>query len=168
MSRRIRDWLESVLFSVVIVTILFAAFWPFVVSGRSMEPGLSDRDRIAISRAMVWLGWYDRGDAVVCKQEREGKDEYIVKRVIGVPGDLLAIYNGSVYINGVLLSEDYLRQDYTAGNLEIELGSSEYFVMGDNRDVSADSRNVGPVKAGEMVGRVVVRWYPFNKITVYL
>ena len=132
-----------------------------------MEPSLSDRDRIAISRTMVWLGLYDRGDAVVCKQQRSGKEEYVVKRVIGVPGDLLEIRDGNVYINSELLTEEYLLQDYTTGTIEIELGPGEYFVMGDNRGVSADSRNAGPVNAGEIVGRVVIRWYPFDKITVY-
>ena len=167
MSKRIREWIESILFAGVIVAILFAVFWPFVVSGSSMEPGLSDRDRIAISRTMVWLGRYGRGDAVVCRQERNGKDQYVVKRLIGLPGDLLEIRDGNVYINGELLSEDYLLQGHTAGTHEIKLAQDEYFVMGDNRGVSIDSRNVGPVKGREMVGRVIIRWYPFDRITLY-
>jgi signal peptidase I len=132
-----------------------------------MEPGFIDGERIVISRVMIWIGNYGRGDLVVCKQERGGRNEYVVKRIIGIPGDLLEIRDGNVYVNGTLLSEDYLMHEYTAGNLEIELASDEYFVMGDNRSVSADSRNAGPVKASDLVGRIVLRWFPFDKITVY-
>ena len=167
MPKKIRDWIESILFAGAVVAILFVVFWPFSVSGSSMEPCLSDRERIAISRVTLWLGRYGRGDIVVCKQERVGKVENVVKRIIGVPGDLLEIRDGDVYINGELLPEDYLLHNHTAGELEVELAAGEYFVMGDNRSVSADSRNAGPVKSDEIVGRVVMRWFPFNKIAVY-
>ena len=167
MSKIVRDWLESILLAGVIVAILFVVFWPFIVSGSSMEPSFSNRDRIAVSRIMVWLGKYGRGDAVVCKHKHGGESEYIVKRIIGVPGDLLEIRDGKVYINKVQLSEEYILHNYTSGELEIEIAQDEYFLLGDNRDISSDSRYEGPVKARNVIGRVVIRWYPFDRITVY-
>ncbi|MCL2699451.1 MAG: signal peptidase I [Defluviitaleaceae bacterium] len=167
MPKKIRDWIDALLPSGILLAALFVVFWPFAVSGGSMEPALYDLDRIAISRAAVWLGRLNHGDLAVCRQERGDSTENVVKRIIGVPGDVLEIRGGNVYINGELLSEDYLIQAYTAGDIVVTLADGEYFVMGDNRAVSYDSRSAGPVSVEAMVGRVVMRWFPFDKITAY-
>jgi len=131
-----------------------------------MEPALSNRDRIAVSRVLVWIGKYSRGDTVICRYALDGNEDYIVKRIIGVPGDLLVIHDGSVYVNGVALYEGYLLNNYTSGEIEMELADDEYFIMGDNRSISTDSRYSGPIKAKNVIGRVVLRWYPFDKISI--
>ena len=128
---------------------------------------------------------YDRGDIVVLNgQGMEGysKSEYLIKRVVGLPGETVKIADGNVYIKPMghgdyyLLQENYLPEgvkttmmDYgTAhGYNEIKLGDNEYFCLGDNRPVSNDARNLGPFTADRIVAVAVFRAFPFNKIRTF-
>ncbi len=142
--------------------IVFVFCWPFKVEGVSMEDTFVTGDRVMISRAMVFLGHCTRGDFVVCKVPLYGKEEYIIKRLVGLPHDVVRIEQGFVYINDTLLTEDYVKGGYTPGHVERTLGDDEYFLMGDNRAKSYDSRVIGPIKEDQLVGKVIFQ-FPWFK-----
>lgn len=124
------------------------------VVGDSMIPTYYDGDTVLVNR----LADIDRGDLVVVLED-DGK--YVIKRVVGMPGDKFQIKDGLVFINGNHYSEDYIYEgntDYEPGIAEevIQLGTDEYFILGDNRVVSKDSREIGPVTKDQIIGEVVV------------
>jgi len=100
------------------------------------------------------------------KEKNSDKNKYLVKRVIGVEGDEVDIIDGSVYVNGVKLDESYAKgvTEEKVIELPIIVGKDEVFVMGDNREVSADSRALGPIKINQVAGKVIFRVYPFNQM----
>ncbi|MCD7825436.1 MAG: signal peptidase I [Clostridiaceae bacterium] len=146
------------------------------VEGDSMEPALSDGDSILIQKVSYYLHSPERFDIVVFPVTRESDSEnsseltYYVKRVIGLPGEEVQIKNGKVYIDGELLEDDNycLAEILDAGKAEtpIQLEAGQYFVLGDNRNMSTDSRSdyVGLVKEENIVGRVCFCLWPFSHI----
>ncbi len=141
------------------------------VEGSSMEPTLSDGDNLIVDKISYRFHSPERFDIVIFPYKYEN-DTFFIKRIIGMPGETVWINNsGEIYINGVLLSENYGLETIEYAGLAstpITLGKDEYFVMGDNRNDSTDSRFdvVGPIKRSEIVGRAWVRIYPFNKMGV--
>lgn len=130
-------------------------FFRSTVIGDSMNPTYVDGDTVSICR----LETPERGDIVILKSTEE-KDKYLIKRCIGLPGDTIQIIDGTVYINDKEYKEDYLYEgntDYTSGIAEepITLGDDEYFVLGDNRVVSKDSRYLGAIKQENILGVVL-------------
>lgn len=124
------------------------------VVGDSMIPTYYNGDTVIVNR----LASIERGDLVVVLED-SGK--YVIKRVVGMPGDKFQIIDGLVFINGNHYSEDYINEgntDYEAGLAEdeIQLGTDEYFILGDNRVVSKDSREIGPVTKDQIIGEVVL------------
>jgi signal peptidase I len=156
MSKRLK---ECVLFAaevLVILGLLYTFTFPYKVDGESMANSYHTGDRVLISHFSAWTGRVKRGDVVVCDMG----DMRVIKRVIAVPGDKLVISDGKVYLNDELLEEDYLADDtYTGGDVDTVLGEDEYFVMGDNRDVSLDSRMKGSIAAKAIKGRVFLRLF---------
>lgn len=130
-----------------------------------MENSFLDGDRIAVSRILI--SKVERGDFIVCKLEGPEKEQNIIKRIIGMPGDTVQIKDGEVSINKVILEEDYIGSTLTDGNIDLQLGTDEFFVMGDNRESSYDSRLAGPIKAKKLIGKVVARWYPINRMKLF-
>lgn len=128
------------------------------VSGSSMEPSYHDGDRLIMEKVSYRVGGPERFDVVVFPR---GRNYYLVKRIIGLPGETVRINsNGEIFINGMLLEESYGMEPIgDAGIAEhvVILGSDEYFVLGDNRNNSADSRNanVGNVRIGEISGKIM-------------
>lgn len=115
------------------------------VSGSSMDPSLKDRDILIMEKASILLDNLNRGDIISFKHRSNGEDVFFIKRIIGIPGDVVEIKNGSVYVNNEQISEEYLpantltflpEDDY----LKETLKEDQYFVLGDNRDNSLDSR----------------------------
>ena len=102
----------------------------------------------------------DYGDIVVLDEEKEG--EIIIKRIIGMPGDTVSIRDNTIYVNGEEVEEDYAYGE-TSDYEEITLDDDEYFILGDNRPISKDSRYFGPVKEDEIIGKIIFRLWPFNK-----
>jgi len=151
---------------VIDVPIRYFLFQPFFVKGQSMEPNFENGDYLIVDEITYRLKEPQRGEVVVFKYPNAPSQRYI-KRVIGLPGETLEIKNGQVFIleNGeyqVLDETSYLYgSTFTQGNLKITLGSDEYFVMGDNRAASYDSRRWGSVPRENIIGRVYLRAWPF-------
>lgn len=141
-----------------------------VVDGTSMNNTLMDGDNLLVEKLSYRFGDVERFDIVVFPYHDEEKgDVYYIKRVIGMPGELVQIKNGSIYIDGELLEEDYgyymdgrMMQGYLAEE-EILIGDDEYFVLGDNRNGSKDSRQIGCVKRDAIEGRAFFRIFPFGE-----
>ena len=140
-----------------------------MVSGQSMEPTLSDGDNLIVDKISYRFRDPQRYDIIVFPYKYE-EDTYYIKRIIGMPGETVQVIGGYVYINGELLESDiYGAEPMESGQLAdqpITLGADEYFVLGDNRNHSSDSRDpsVGVLKSSDLLGRAWVRIYPFDKI----
>ena len=141
------------------------------VSGSSMEPTLSDGDNLIVDKISYRIHDPQRFDIIIFPYQYQ-ENTYYIKRIIGLPGETVYINDaGEIYINGKLLEEDYgldTIQNPGLASEPITLGKDEYFVMGDNRNNSTDSRfaSVGEIKRQNIIGKAWVRIYPFNKITV--
>lgn len=141
------------------------------VSGSSMESTLSNGDNLIVDKISYRFREPERFDIIVFPYQYE-EDTYYIKRIIGMPGETVRIdEKGIIYINGEELVESYGREVIDADKLglaqeEITLGEDEYFVLGDNRNASSDSRDpsVGNIKRKDIIGRAWVRIYPFDKI----
>ncbi|MGO5276263.1 signal peptidase I [Holdemanella porci] len=173
-----------------IVILLFVNFvaHPVRVDGRSMYPTLKDGEFGFTNVGGVLLNGVERGDIVVVTMEEEGQKTHWVKRVIGLPGDTVSCVNDVVYINGKVLDETkYIDPDYRqslvdkfgyfnkvpdADNTnvvdfeEVKLKDDEYYVMGDNRPYSKDSRYVGPVKKSQIFAKKMLVLLPISDIGV--
>lgn len=146
------------------------------VSGSSMEATLSDGDNLIVDKLTYRIWDPERFDIVVFPYEGPGSSDsffgktYYIKRIIGLPGETVYIdYDGNIFIDGVKLDENYGLSRISNPGIAAEplkLGEDEYFVMGDNRNNSSDSRfsNVGPIKGSHFTGRALCRIYPFDKI----
>ena len=139
------------------------------VVGRSMEPTLEDADNLIVDKISYRFNDPERYDIIVFPY-RDGSGMYYIKRIIGLPGEQIYINErGDVFVNGEKLEEPYIKEKAVdagiAANIVI-LGEDEYFVLGDNRNNSTDSRSpeVGNVKKDEIIGRAFVRIWPFDKL----
>lgn len=140
------------------------------VSGSSMETTLTDGDQLIIDKISYRFHDPERYDIIVFPYRYE-ENTYYIKRIIGLPGETVQIVNGEVYIDGVLLGEHYGNEVMESAGLAadpIVLGEDEYFVLGDNRNHSQDSRaaDVGVLHREELIGRAWVRIWPFDSIGV--
>lgn len=156
---------------ILVITYLFVAFigQRTVVHGISMENTLHDGDNLIVDKWTYRKHEPQRFDIVVFPYKYE-KGSYYIKRVIGLPGESVRIDDmGNIYVNEILLDEAYGREMISDGGLaatSVHLASDEFFVLGDNRNNSSDSRDpsVGPVKRSDIIGRAWARIYPINKI----
>ena len=154
----------------IVIPIRYFIAQPFIVRGASMEPNFEDNQYLIIDEISYYLRSPQRGEVIVFHYPRNPRD-YFIKRVIGLPGEKVSIRNGKVYIvnsaqpQGMFLKESHLDSpDYlTRPDMEINLGKDEYFVMGDNRDFSSDSRIWGPLARNFIVGRVGFRAWPITR-----
>lgn len=140
------------------------------VDGHSMEPTLSDGDNLIVDKLSYRFRDPERYDIIVFPYQH-AENTYYIKRIIGLPGDTVQVIDGYVYINGKKLDEHYgaeVMEDPGIAAEPIKLGDDEYFVLGDNRNHSSDSRvtSVGVLTRDMLIGRAWVRIYPFNKIGV--
>jgi signal peptidase I len=154
----VRDLLISAVASIFIITFLYQ---PVRVEGTSMLPRLEDRDRLFINKFAYHFSAIERGDVVVFHYPRDPEKSYI-KRVIGLPGDRLRIDHGTVWINGYPQSENYVPEDFrdSRSYAEIVVPENTYFMMGDHRSISSDSREFGPVDRSLIYGKAVFVYWP--------
>lgn len=130
-----------------------------VVRGNSMAPGIRDGDRILVQPWSLLLGGVDRGDVVVLRYPLDPNLDYI-KRVVGLPGDQVVMEAGSLWVNGERVEEGYVQDPDREIHLRTEVKPGHYFVLGDNRRRSSDSREFGQVPDGHLRGVVAVRLWP--------
>ena len=167
--REMRAWRAPVLFSLIVSGLL--VFWvlPVKVAGPSMDPTLSSGDTLLAERTP--MAPIARGDIVVFRP-LANSDVYLIKRVIGIPGDRIRFIDFGVWLNGRRLYESYVRQPWTLDDSylsggELTLANDEYFLMGDYRDQSTDSRQLGPQPRSRIVGRVWLRIWPISRASAW-
>ncbi len=166
-----QEIVSTAIFVVAVFTLLQLAMPRSVVHGSSMEPNFVENQRLVISRVHYLFGDPQRGDIIVFNSPspREPDEPSLVKRVIGLPGETIEFRDQQLYINGELMEEPYINGPCTSFRCRDniwELGPDEYFMMGDNRNVSNDSRAFGPVPRGNLVGEVLLRFWPLDKVGV--
>lgn len=162
------DWAKSLLVAIVIVFIIHQyVFYLSTVKGSSMEPTLEDGEWLFVNKAIYYLDQPQRGDIVILKDPRFGKDQFLVKRIIGLPGDIIEIVDRRVYVNGERLDEPYTNVSIEDGDHDsVTIAENHYFVMGDNRhiDGSMDSRYFGSIPSDFIKGRAEFILWPVNKL----
>lgn len=153
-----RDLVVSAAISVLIITFLYQ---PVRVEGTSMLPRLEDHDRLFINKFVYHVESIQRGDIVVFHYPRDPEKSYI-KRVIALPGDRIWINHGRVWLNSLPLRESYVPARYRDGRsmAEMVVPQGEYFMMGDHRSISSDSREFGPVDRDLIYGKAVFVYWP--------
>ena len=157
--------------TIVVVTAIFALIYLFVaqfhkVSGNSMIPTLQSNDYLITEKISYRFGKPKKSDIIVLKNPRDESQDFI-KRIIATSGDTIKIEKNSVFINGVVINEPYLPSGiltrsggFLTEGSEIKVGTNQYFVFGDNRNHSSDSREWGPVTKKEIVGKAFFRYLP--------
>ncbi|KXZ21955.1 S26 family signal peptidase [Bacillus nakamurai] len=167
------DWTKAIIIAVILaVLIRNFLFAPYVVDGKSMNPTLDDRERIFVNMTVKYISEFKRGQIVVLN----GENEHYVKRIIGLPGDTVQMKNDQLYINGKKVSEPYLAANKKKAKQDgydhltddfgpVKVPDDKYFVMGDNRRESMDSRNgLGLFTKKQIAGTAKFVFFPFNEI----
>ena len=146
---------------------------PFIVDGDSMAPNFYDGEYLIVDEISYRFSPPKRGDVVIFHPPQSPKTYYI-KRIIGLPGEGIELKDGKIYIyndmypKGIRLNEaNYLTKSRINETSQVELKDDEYYVIGDNRDNSLDSRRFGPLKLSHIKGRALLRAFPFNSFTVF-
>lgn len=157
--------------TLVVFGAIFAIVYLFIaqfhkVSGNSMVPTFHNGDYLITEKISYRLGEPKKGDVIVLKNPRDESQDFI-KRVIAIPADTIKIESGSVFVNGVKINESYLPPDLSTNSgafltegSTIKAGANQYFVLGDNRNHSSDSREWGAVTKEEIVGKAFFRYWP--------
>ncbi|NBG87067.1 signal peptidase I [Isachenkonia alkalipeptolytica] len=167
MIREIIEWIKTIVVSILIALLITTFVKPTMVQGQSMEPTLWENDLLIINQLLYNRDEPGRGDIVVFESnqlDEDGKPKLFIKRVIGLPEEEITISDGKVYINNDILSEDYLAEEYTHGDIKEIIPENKIFVIGDNRSSSLDSRSpeIGIIDFEDIVGQAVMRLYPFE------
>ena len=159
-----RDLILSIVVSVFIIVFLYQ---PVRVEGTSMLPRLEDQDRLFINKLAYRVSDIHRGDVVVFQYPLDRQKSYI-KRVIALPGDDLRIDHGRVYVNGARVTEAYVPPRFADDRSlpEEVIAPHQYFVMGDHRSISSDSREFGPVARNLIYGKAAFVYWPFDQVGV--
>lgn len=164
--RMMRGWIRDLVISIAVaVFIIVFLYQPVKVEGTSMLPGLEDQERIFINKFVYRWEAIGRGDIVVFRYPRDTSKSYI-KRVIGVPGDRVRMEDGQVYVNGRQLSEAYVPTEFFDHRSfsEFTVPEDSYFLLGDHRSMSNDSREFGPVERRYIYGKAVFVYWPMEKV----
>jgi signal peptidase I len=162
----VAGWMRDLIISLAIAAfIIVFLYQPVKVEGTSMLPGLDDQERIFINKFVYRVGRIDRGDIVVFHYPRDPAKSYI-KRVIGLAGDVVRIEDGVVYVNGKRLREAYVPPEYEdlRSYPKVLVPPHSYFMLGDHRNLSSDSRDFGTVDEGYIYGKAVFVYWPIEKL----
>jgi signal peptidase I len=154
----LREFALALGISIFIIVFLYQ---PVKVEGTSMMPGLADQERIFINKYAYRLGAIERGDVVVFRYPGDPSKNYI-KRIVGMPGDRIEIVRGAVLVNGSRLEEPYVPKAFRDGRSmsEVTVPAGSYFVLGDHRNLSSDSRDFGTVEREAIFGKAVFAYWP--------
>ncbi len=172
-SMNIKELLRELIIYALIIVVCVSVVPKYVIqrtiiTGHSMENSLQDQDNVLVEKLFFSFSDPERFDVVMFYPYGVEEEDYYVKRVIALPGETIQIIGEDIYINGELLEEEYGKQPITYQGIAEEpltLGSDEYFLMGDNRKVSFDSRyeEVGPVKRELIAGKAILRIWPLGQ-----
>lgn len=154
----IMEWLSYIIVIIIVILIKLFIVTPIKVNGPSMNDTLHNNDVMILNEISYKFSGINRFDIVVVKL----KDEYIIKRVIGLPGEKIMYKDNQLYINGKKVKEDFNHAD-TNDIEELEIPIDKYFVLGDNRVNSTDSRIIGPVSIKDIKGTTSMTIYPFSR-----
>lgn len=174
-GKQIREYAISIGFAIVIAIVLRTyVFARADVDGSSMESTLHDKDVIFVEKLSLISENIKRGQIIIF-DSKNSKNEIYVKRVIGIEGDEIEIKEGKVYLNGSILKEDYLSENtvtkpgtFMTKNKKYKVEKGYIFVLGDNREHSTDSRELGPISLGDVKGHTIFRLYPFDKMRLFI
>lgn len=181
MKKETIEWLLSIGLALLIVGLLYAfVIKPYNIKGDSMDPTLKDGERVIVNKIGKTLGHLDNGNVIVFHADEE--HDY-VKRIIGKPGDHVVYKNDQLYLNGKKVDEPYLEynlkhktydqitgsfdsKDLPGSNGEAQIPKDKYLVLGDNREVSKDSRAFGLIDKDQIVGKVAFRFWPLSEFKI--
>ena len=152
-----KEFLPYLIIILIVVFLKVYVISPIRVNGVSMNPTLDDRDIMLLDEVSYYFTDISRFDIVVVRQD----DEYLIKRVVGLPGEEIRYKDDKLYIDGEYIEEDYERKE--TSDFSTTLGEGEYFVMGDNRTNSTDSRIFGPVSKDDIIGKTSFTILPFSR-----
>lgn len=158
MLKRIFPYIVIIVSVVLLRTFILT---PIRVTGSSMYPNIKDKEIMILMKVTKYFKDYERFDIIVLKEN----DDYLIKRVIGLPGERISCKGGIIYINDEPLENDYgvgKTDDFTEQLIE----KNSYFVIGDNREISKDSRIIGSIKENDILGYANLVLFPFNKIRI--
>ncbi len=161
----------AIIAGLTIGLVRYFLFKPFYVRGQSMEPNFEEKDYLIIDELTYRFRGPERGEVVVFKAPVNNGDYYL-KRIVGLPGERVRIADNKVIVynqqnpQGIVVEENYLSME-TAGAITQQLGVDEYFVLGDNRNASYDSRRFGPIKTRDIVGRTWLRGWPLTRLSKF-
>jgi signal peptidase I len=162
----LRVWVRDLVISIAVSAfIILFLYQPVKVEGTSMLPGLQDQERIFINKFVYRFEAIERGDVVVFRYPRDPSKSYI-KRVIGLPGESVLIERGQVYVNGQALPESYVPREYLDRHSyrPVVVPPGCYYLLGDHRSMSSDSREFGPVDSQYIYGKAVFVYWPMEKV----
>ncbi|PCF34345.1 signal peptidase I [Staphylococcus delphini] len=181
MKKEIMEWLLSIGLALLIVGLLYAfVIKPYNIKGDSMDPTLKDGERVIVNKIGKTLGHLDNGNVIVFHADET--NDY-VKRIIGKPGDHVVYKNDQLYLNGKKVDEPYLdynlkhktyeqitgsfdSKDLPGSNGQEQIPKDKYLVLGDNREVSKDSRAFGLIDKDQIVGKVAFRFWPLSEFKI--
>ena len=156
-----REIIETLALTLVIFVVIHFTVQNYMVDGQSMQPGLTNNQYVLVNKLAYLFHAPERGDVIVFHWPIDTNKD-LIKRVIGVPGDVIVIDSKTVRVNGVLLNEPYIMAPVNPAGNKWVVPPNEYFAMGDNRLVSDDSRDWGFVPKSYIVGKAVFVYWPIN------
>lgn len=156
MRQKVKEWGNVLWRAAIILVLLFFICWPTRLEGDSMEPTYKAGDVVCVSRLAGWLRGYHNGDVVLFRYEDTDGSRMVIKRVIAQENQKVQIDTAGVWVDGVLLEEPYA-QGETIGAVDLVIPKESVFVLGDHREMSFDSRNMGPIPLKDMKGKVLFR-----------
>lgn len=167
------DLIQTLVIAGAIFVVVYAfLFRPYQVNGLSMYPSFENGEYVLTNLIEKRFSPYKRGEVIVFHSPTE-KDKDFIKRIIGVEGDIVSLAKGKVYLNGKILTEDYLPSNYVTyggsflpDGTQVKVPQGHFFVMGDNRSNSSDSREWGFVSKEEIIGKSFFVYWPINRFRV--
>lgn len=159
--KKLNFWLDVVLIVAASSAMMYAFFWPVRVTGNSMSPAVNSGNQLIASRFLGSFGQLRAGDVVMVRLD----DGIAIKRLAAAPGDHILLEANRLYINGVLANWEIIGQAGTT--VDQTLGDDEFFLLGDNLNISTDSRHFGPVNNRQIMAKILIRYFPLTDIRFY-